>query len=258
MKIQYYFAVLVCLTLNCSCIVDKLALFPTRESAYADSSAVKEVVITTKDKKEIWCLYLYSEANDKIALYFHGNGENIYQSQFVLNKIFNCGVNVFGVDFRGYGKSSGKSSEKGIYKDGEAALSYVKEKLKYSGKNIIIIGRSIGTAVACNTAQNSDISKLILMTPISNGYEYAKCHGLGILSIIAKNKYDNLSKLRNINCNLLVIGAVKDEILPVFMSHEIVNSYKGKVEFKTIDNAFHNDILYTDSTYKYTCDFINK
>jgi pimeloyl-ACP methyl ester carboxylesterase len=258
MQIRCLFMFAAALMLNCGYFVDKMALFPTRDDTIVDPSLAREIVVPTKDKKNICCLYLENPDNKKVALYFHGNAENIYQSQHVLKRIFDDGVNVFGVDYRGYGKSTGSPSEKGIYKDGEAALKYVKEHLSYSGENIIIIGRSIGTAVACNTARKSDVGKLILITPISNAYECARAHGLGVLSIIAVNKYDNLSKMKNIHCRLQVIGAADDEVLPIFMSHEVASSYGTGAEIRTVDNVTHNTILNAERTYEYLRDFINK
>lgn len=249
---------LAVLCMQCSCLVDRLALYPTRDNVQINLSGAKEIVVHTKDQKEIGCLYLDCPGSSQIALYFHGNAENIYQSLPILERINQCGINVLGVDFRGYGKSTGRASERGIYLDGLAALDYVKNTLDYSDRNIIVIGTSIGTVVACKITENTNIPKLLLICPISNGFDYGKAHGFGFFSRLAKNKYDNLKKLKGIQAEMMIFAAEQDVILPVWMSEKIAKQYKGKVELKIIKNAGHNTILAGANVFDSICEFINK
>tara|TARA_B100000745_G_scaffold278356_1_gene209351 strand:- start:48 stop:284 length:237 start_codon:yes stop_codon:yes gene_type:complete len=62
------------------------------------------------------------------------------------------GVNVFIFDYRGYGKSEGKPSERGVYRDAEAAIKYLQNRPDVDSKCIIYFGRSLGAAIAINTA----------------------------------------------------------------------------------------------------------
>ena len=112
------------------------------------SRGIRSVELTTSDKHKLHAIYLPNDHSDILTIYFHGNGGNIHQRADVLEKIRSLGSSVLGVSYRGYLFSTGTPSEKGIYEDGKAALQYALDTLGYSKKNIILFGRSLGSAVA--------------------------------------------------------------------------------------------------------------
>lgn len=154
----------------------------------------------------------------------------------------NSGVNVLGVDYRGYGKSEGKPSEKGIYLDGEASLTYAINELGFNEKNVYLFGRSIGTTVAINTAQKKDIAGLILVSPLTSGKEQAKATGKSSLSFLAGASFRNIDKVQNITCPVLVIHGTKDRIIPYAMGVRIYNKIQTKKKLITIAGAGHNNM----------------
>lgn len=128
---------------------------------------VKELIITTDDKKRLQCFYIDNEKSRKVILYFHGNAGNIYQRVPELLKLSSFNCDVIGAGYRGYGKSTGHPSEKGSYRDGNAVFNYAVHKLSYAYDSIFIIGRSIGTTVAVNTSMNKAIGGVVLITPLT-------------------------------------------------------------------------------------------
>jgi len=149
---------------------------------------------------------------------------------------------VIGVSYRGYGKSNGDPTEEGVYQDGQAIFQYAVEQMGFSKEKIIIFGRSIGTAVAINTAQNEKIRGVILVTPMTDGKDQAKAGGLGPISSLAGNSFDNISKVGNIESPLLVIHGTNDQIVPYSMGEAIFNRANVKKKFVRIKSANHNDL----------------
>jgi hypothetical protein len=164
------------------------------------------------------------------------------------NMFAKMNINLFCISYRGFGKSTGRPSEKGVYTDGFAAYDYVLDTLTFNKDSILVLGRSIGTAVAINTAVNRNIKKLILVTPFTTGKEYASAHGLGFWTFLVGNPFDNSSKCSRINSNVLILHGTNDEVIPFAMGQNIFNKLNCMKSFITIDGGHHNDLEYVDST----------
>ena len=231
--------------LGCKPIINKLAFHPDNVNVIPNNNlpqGMEEFVVITEDDVKIKSLYLPVTGSDKVIIYFHGNAGNIYHRIPGLLKLQKFGLNVVGVSYRGYGKSEGNPSEDGIYLDGKAILKYVRENLGFSDKNIIIFGRSIGTTVAINIAQNNKFGGLILISPLTSGMAIAKASGLSSFSSLAGNSFDNITKIKNIKTPVLVIHGTKDRIIPYSMGKEIFDAAESKKEFITIEGGGHNDL----------------
>ncbi len=230
---------------GCKFIVNQLAFHPVSVSLLSKSSlphGIEERFIDTEDQVRIQLLYLPSTGSDKIVIYFHGNAGNIYHRIPDLLQLQRAGVNILGVSYRGYGKSEGKPSEEGIYQDGDAVFKYVTNALGFSHNNIIILGRSIGTAVAINSAKSREIGALILVTPLTSGKAYAKAMGLALFSSLAGNAFDNLTKIKDVKAPLLVIHGTDDRVIPFSMGKQIFDSAQSKKKFIKIEGAGHNNL----------------
>ena len=239
--------------LGCQAIVNMYAFHPNTVNTIAEDklpNGVKEVIINTQDNVKITSLFIPSNKSSKLLIYFHGNGGNIYSRLPSLLHINKFNINVLGVSYRGYGKSAGQPSEEGIYLDGKAALQYAIKELGFSENNIIIFGRSLGTTVAINIAQNKNIAGVILVTPLTSGKEEAKAVGLGFASSLAGNSFNNISKIENIVSPLLVIHGTNDKVVPFSMGKSIYNRAKVKKEFVKIEGGNHNN-LHDDFGQKY-------
>ncbi len=234
---------------GCSSIVNQFAFYPDTQNIIPAEKLpleVEEIFITTSDNVRLQSYYVKNPASDRILIFFHGNAGNICHRLSDILNLKNCGINVLAISYRGYGKSSGKPSEKGIYIDGASAIDYATQKLGYSLKNIIIFGRSIGTTVAVHTSQQKDIAGLILITPLTSAKAHARAQGLGFLSLLAGNAFDNLSKISNIKCPVLVVHGTDDEILPFSMGREIFDHADVEKRLVIIDGAGHNNLSQVD------------
>ncbi|MDP2645751.1 MAG: alpha/beta hydrolase [Desulfobacterales bacterium] len=230
---------------GCKSIVNKMAFFPDKKNVLSKDQLpadVQELFIETEDRIKIQSYFIPNSASDKIIIYFHGNAGNICGRLSDLMQINKLGVNVLGVGYRGYGKSQGKPSEAGIYLDGKAALTYATKRLGFPVGNVTIFGRSIGTAVAINTSQYLNINGLILVTPLTSGKDQAKSMGLGFISFLAGNSFNNVNKIVNVSRPILIIHGTQDNVIPFEMGKSIYDKAKAKKQFVRIEGADHNNL----------------
>ena len=235
---------------GCKPVVNKFAFFPNRRDTLSSLAALpaetKPLTILTSDHEKLGCFFLRDTNSNKLLIYFHGNAGNIDIRLRELEKLKNLGISVLGVGYRGYGKSTGKPSEDGVYLDGAAAYGFAVDSLGYVPKNIFILGRSIGTAVAVNTAQNKELAGVILITPFTNAREFAKSHNIGALTSIAGNPFDNISKCPNIKVPILIIHGTVDEVVPYALGVRLYDSIMGRKTFVRITGGRHNDLEFVD------------
>jgi fermentation-respiration switch protein FrsA (DUF1100 family) len=134
-------------------------------------SDYEDLQIPTPDGESLNALFLRPSkkelALDVTILMFHGNAGNIGHRvpiAKVLTRTLNC--NVFMLEYRGYGLSTGTPDEKGINIDAQTALDYIRHRAETRDTKIIVYGQSLGGAVAINlVARNQEkgvISGLIL------------------------------------------------------------------------------------------------
>ncbi len=231
--------------MGCRWLINFYSFFPDRtDLPPADSlpAGVEEVFFATPDGETLQCYWIRPPQARRALIYFHGNAGNISHRMQDLLALADMNMAVLGVSYRGYGRSTGKPSEKGIYQDGRAALDYVTETHGFKVEKVILLGRSIGSAVAVDLAQNKHLAAVILVTPMSTGKAMGKFHGFGILSALAGDAFNNLHKIDHLRCPLLVVHGTLDKIVPFHMGEQLFARAPSPKQFRAIQGAGHNDI----------------
>ena len=151
-------------------------------------------------------------------------------------------IQVFIFDYRGYGRSSGSPSEKGVYMDGQAAYNYLVDKEHIPPGNIVFFGRSLGGAVAIELALNRDARSIIIESAFASTKDMAKTMFLfNLLSFVLPPNYNNLEKISNIGIPKLIIHGEDDEIIPFSMGKRIFEASREPKYFYVIRGSGHND-----------------
>lgn len=247
MKVRYFIFVALIFVSSCGrdAAVNRHAFHPevTRPHVWQPlPEGVREVYIKTNDDVYLQCFFLPHDSSRNIALFFHGNSGNVYRRMPELLNLSATGLNVLGVGYRGYGKSTGKPTEKGIYEDGASALKYAMETLDYSYSEIFLYGRSLGTLVALETARNKKVAGIILVTPLTSGREITRAHGMRFLSLFVGDVLNNMKKLPDIVSPVMIIHGDADKIVPWEMGNRIYESLTGSRQMITIINGRHNNL----------------
>src|SRR3954470_11214171 len=115
--------------------------------------------------ERITAIYLPNSQSKYTLLFSHGNAEDLGDSLAFLQMYREAGFSVFSYDYRGYGTSTGKPTENGVYADANAAYAYLTDQLHVVPDRIISVGRSVGCAPAIHLAANHKIAGLIAEAP---------------------------------------------------------------------------------------------
>lgn len=135
-----------------------------------------EVFMTrTSRGNRIPCAMVRCCPNAKYTLLFsHGNAVDLGQmTSFYIGLGSRINCNIFSYDYSGYGRASGKPSEKNMYADVEAAWQALRARYGISPENIILYGQSIGTVPTVDLASRYEVGAVILHSALTSGMRVA-------------------------------------------------------------------------------------
>jgi fermentation-respiration switch protein FrsA (DUF1100 family) len=199
----------------------------------------EDVIVTTKDGIRISGWFVPAKNPRATLLFCHGNGGNISHRLEKISMFNFLDLNVLIFDYRGYGKSKGSPSEKGLYLDAEAMYQYLLNK-GFAPREIIAYGESLGGAVAVDLASRHELGGII----IEEGFTSVKDMGKKILpfipSSIYKSGFDSLKKIKNIKSPKLIFHSADDEIVPLAFGKKLFDEAPEPKEFVQLRGG-HND-----------------
>jgi uncharacterized protein len=174
-------------------------------------------------------------------LYFHGNGGNVsHRLERTKMLVDMLGLDVFLVDYRGYGRSSGAPSEAGLCADGEAIYEAARSR-GFTPERIVLFGESLGGAVAVETALNKPARAIILEAPFLSIPKMAKTIYPFLPSFLVRTKFDNEAKIGRVGIPKLVVAAEKDDVVPPEHARRLFEQAREPKQFFVIREAAHNN-----------------
>lgn len=228
---------------------------PTRDFEPVDAQSrglFEDVHFNTSDGVKLNGWFFPAGTNSPRAhmafLICHGNGGNI-SHRFDLCKtlLTETGANVFVFDYRGFGRSDGRPSEKGTYLDAQAAFDWLRKR---GVQNIIAYGESLGGGVASELALRETVAGLVLQSAFTSipdiGSELFPWLPVRLLGTI---KYDTRSNLPRVKVPVLVMHSRADDIVP-FRHGE--RNFASANEPKTFCElrGYHNDAVWEEPEFK--------
>jgi len=193
----------------------------------------------TPDGVKLYGWFIKPKNNMPVFLHLHGQAESILSYQDIALYCLEKGFGLFLLSYRGHYKSGGTPSERGLYRDAQAAITQLK-KLGVESDKIILWGHSLGTAIAMETAVYNKVMGVILQSPIKeiktaaiDVYNfYCKRLHLGFLAKFASKhimqmhfmqKMDNSIKIRAVKCPILILHSKNDKIASYNNSVQLAN-----------------------------------
>jgi len=230
-----------------------LSNFPGRELTASPGDIglnYEDVSLTTADNERLHGWYIPAEDSSGVVLFFHGNAGNISHRLDSL-RIFNeTGLSTLIIDYRGYGQSTGKTSERGTYLDAQAAWDYLVDHRGISPGRIIIFGRSLGGAVGAWLGVHNNPAGLIIESSFSSGADMARrLYPFLPASLITRLKYPVVEYAGRLNSPVLVIHSIHDEIIPFSMGQAIYAAVNQPKEFLQIQGDHNNGFLISKGDY---------
>ena len=150
-----------------------------------------------------------------ILLYFHGNGEDVFLANDLLNNLRNnLQIYIMAIEYPGYGIYKGSPSAEKIIEDAVKVYDYVID-IGFKKKNILVLGRSIGTGAALELAIRREIGVLALVSPFTSLKDVVKEMLGSVFKFFLKERFNNVENIAKINCPTLIVHGVLDKMIPV-------------------------------------------
>ena len=227
-----------------------MVYFPERELSATPADVgldYEDVSLRAADGTKLHGWHVPGESRTTL-LWLHGNAGNIsHRVDNIAMLLRNTGLGTFIIDYRGYGLSEGRASEKGTYQDATAALEYVLSRQDIAPHRIVYFGRSLGAAVALWLATRRRPYGLILESPFASVQDMAKVAFPHLpLHLLVRGKYDSLSRIASVSCPLLILHGARDEIVPVEQAQRLYAAATQSKALFLIPGAGHNDTYSVD------------
>ena len=229
---------------------EKLIFRPTtlpQDFTFNFSNPFEELFLKAEDGAIINAIHFKTEHPKGVILYFHGNAGDLSRWGNITEFFVEKGYDVFVMDYRNYGKSTGNLSEQSLYSDAQMCYNYVLDR--YAASEIIVYGRSLGTGMATYLASKNNFKQLILETPFYSLTDVAR-HRFSLFPTKKLLKYDfpSYKYVQEINCSISIFHGTNDSVIPYESGKKLFNFIKQEdKEFYTIENGEHNNLIEFDS-----------
>jgi hypothetical protein len=227
-------------------LIDHLVFHPTpgADLTLEDVGAAgSEVFFEAEDGVRLHAWLLQAEGARRALLLLHGNAGNASHRLPIAERLARLGVAVLLLDYRGYGLSEGRPTERGVYADARAALAYLVDGLGFPERRVIVFGSSLGAAVAVDLARGRKLAGMILESPFPSLSAMAReVFGTGF-GPLTRGRFDSLAKIGELRSPLLFLHGDRDEIVPYALGRALYDAAPEPKRFTTIRGAGHNDTV---------------
>lgn len=209
--------------------------------------AVEEHWIDTPDGERLYAWYCRSPHAKASALFCHGNTGNLTTSADVIPHLLAAGFNVVFFDYRGFGKSSGVPTYRGVIADGVTASRF-HDRIRPKHLPSVLYGFSLGGGVAAQVIRRHPFDGLILQSTFTSLPQLTRVLFPRLpLHWFAGDLFDTLGTVKRLQVPLLVMHGTADEVIPCWMAREIFGACPTDKRMHTVDGGLHKDLYIRDA-----------
>jgi fermentation-respiration switch protein FrsA (DUF1100 family) len=178
-----------------------------------------------------------------VILFCNGNAGNLSHRIDIVRALYGAAdASVLVFDYRGYGRSEGSPRESGILADGRAARAFLAEKAQVAPDRVVLMGESLGGAVAVDLAADGGARALILEHTFDAMPNVAAHHyPLFPVRWLMRTHFDSASKIGRYHGPLLMTHGTADTIVPLTFGRSLFERANPPKQFLEIPGADHND-----------------
>lgn len=208
---------------------------------YKYDAPFRELFFEVEEGVRINGLHFHVDKPHGLILYFHGNSRSIKGWAKYAKDFYRYNYDVVLVDYRGFGKSTGKRSEKDMLSD----MQFVYETLTktYPQNHMIVYGRSLGSGFAAKLAADNTPRYLILDAPY---FSFKKTieRFLPILPVKYILRYHLRTDkwIPKVNCHTYILHGTKDWLIPISNSEKLQQLNHRKITLIRIHGGGHNNL----------------
>jgi fermentation-respiration switch protein FrsA (DUF1100 family) len=229
---------------------ERFVFLPTRdmgETPEVLGLAYQDVRFPASDGIVLDAWFVPGNASAPTVLFFHGNAGNISHRLDSLAVFHRLGLNTLIVDYRGYGRSQGRPSEAGTYRDAEAAWRYLRTARGLVPRDIVLFGRSLGAAVATRLATEVHPAALIIESTFTSVPDLAaKLYPFLPGRLLARIRYDTKARIAHVDCPVLIVHSRDDEMIPFEQAERLYAAAREPKRLLALHGR-HNDAFLTSA-----------
>ena len=240
----------------------KLQYFPTKDPPPAVSSlpevcrGIEEFTVRTEDGETLrgwyWGPVAGAKHADVTLLQLHGNAgsrhNRLYWAHHLRSRL-GCAVAL--LDYRGYGGSTGRVTEKGMILDGVAGIQWVRTRSDETKSKLVLhlesIGSAAGIAAAAKLGETCEINGIVAEGGLSSCVEIAaKLFSFLPVKMLMKDTWAGTcvaaSKLSKKTPFMSMHGG-RDEIVPLWCGKKLFDAVTSRKTFKEFRKGGHNNLI---------------
>ncbi len=213
---------------------------PLSRGQPGDAQWLEEVWIPVPGAR-LHALHLRHPKPRGLIFFLHGNGGNATTWMGNPEWYRQRNFDVFLLDYRGFGKSTGEiSSEAQLHADVEAAWAWVAPR--YVGRPIVVYGRSLGTGLAVRLAQEVSPALLVLVSPYASVQELARRDYPLVPDWLLKYPLSSESRIAAVSSPIFILHGTEDALIPLEHARRLARLAAGRAQLQEIEGASHGDI----------------
>jgi uncharacterized protein len=201
--------------------------------AEAGFPQAEEVPLTSADGTKIHVWHVAPRDTKPVIIYFHGNGGSLPGRVDRFRRLTADGIGLVGVEYRGYGGSSGAPSEQGLIDDAKAGYAFA--AARYPVPQIVVWGESLGSGVAVALAAEKPVGRVILEAPFTSTEAVgARRYWYLPVRFLMKDQFHSDERIGKVTAPLMIMHGVQDQTVPYAMGEhmfELANKPKHIVRF---------------------------
>jgi fermentation-respiration switch protein FrsA (DUF1100 family) len=232
----------------------KFVYEPVREIPYTPSELgldFEEVFFKTGDRVQLYGWFIPAQNADLTVLFCHGNGGNMMFFLDTVNFLNGLGLNCFTFDYRGYGYSHGSPTENGTYLDARAAYRWLTKKKQIPPQRVIILGWSLGGAIAAYLASKVKAAGLVIEGTFTSYVDIGKkFYPYMPVRWFARFNYPTIDYVHQVKCPVLVFHSRDDEVIPFESGLRLYDAANEPKQFVELYGGHNDAFLVSSEQYK--------
>lgn len=216
---------------------------------------IEEYNVETRDGALINGLHFKAKNPKGVVFYLKGNSQSIKGwGKFAVDFTRN-GYDVIMVDYRGFGKSTGRRTQKAVKRDMQIVYNQIKKRVPE--KYIILYGRSLGSGFATKLASMNEPKMLILDAPYYSLSKVAKKYiPFMPLSLLMKFPMPTYKWLKYVKCPIHILHGTDDRLIPYKTSVKLSKINPKRTKLHTVIGGGHKDLNTFESYHRMLTEII--
>lgn len=226
--------------------VEQVLVYPQSVApslASYEPSGGQQLWIEGDNHHQIEARYFRHPDPQAVVLYCHGSQGTVDKWSILVGRLSQLHrISILVFDYSGYGRSSGIASERNILRDAQAARTWLADENGMKVSDIVLMGRSLGGAVAVDLAANGGARGLILESTFSSLPDVAEWHAAWLLpDWNMTQRLNSLEKIKRYRGPLLQSHGDADKLIPISLGQELFEAAPGPKWFVVAKGASHYD-----------------